>query len=193
MTEPILILADVIQHELGLKDGQVMTAYQRFTIPTEGLFIVLTYAGPSQIIGSADEIVDDQGLSPAPYNPLSGGSPPIPTGGMTEIQSITILYTIQIDVMAFSDDDGTNQARSRKEEVAMAVNSVYSQQNQEENQMQISRQPGPFRDTSFLESTEFLQRYTTDVRVTAATTKTKPADYYNDLSRAVPPLLTVNA
>lgn len=193
MTEPILVLADVIKSGLGLAQGQVMTGYPKFNIPTVGLYIVLTYKF-SQIIGSSDVYVDDAGIQVAqPYNPLAGGTPPDPTGGLTEVQSVTVLHEIQIDIMAFNNDDGTNDARSRKEEVAMAINSLYSEQSQEVNNLQIARQPTPFRDTSFLEETEFLQRYTSDVRVTAAVSKSMPADYYSDLSRAVPPLVTVNA
>lgn len=170
MTEPIKILADIIQHEMALANGQVMLAYQKFNIPTTGLLIILTNTGASAIIGSTNTWEDDG------------------AAGLTEVKTLTILDSVQIDVMSFG-----SEARTRCMEVAMAIHSFYSEQQQEANEMQIARQPGPFNDTSTLESTEFLQRYTTSVKITSAMTLRKAADYFSDLSRAVPPLLTVDA
>lgn len=170
MTDPIKVLRDIIQHELELDNEQVMLAYQKFNIPTKGLYIVLTNTGASTIIASIDDWEDDG------------------AGGLTEVQTLTILDSIQIDIMSFG-----SEARTRSMEVAMAIHSLYAEQAMEENSLQIARQPGPFRDTSFLESTEFLQRYTTDVKITSAMTKRKAADYFSDLSRAVPPLVSVDA
>jgi hypothetical protein len=195
LSEPILILADIIQNQMALSPGQVMLAYQKFNIPTTGLLVILSYVGPNVIIGSSDVFVDDAGVTVAtPFTPFQPGVPiPVPTGGLTEVQSVTLLYEVQIDIMSFNNDNGTNDARTRKEEIVMALNSLYSEQSQENNQMQVSQVPGPFIDTSFLEATQYLQRYTTRVKLTAATTKTQAAPYYNDLSRAVPPILTANA
>jgi hypothetical protein len=91
-----------------------------------------------------------------------------------EVQSSVSVSVIQVDIMSF---DGS--ARSRHEEVAMALVSVYSQQMQEKHQCQISRNPAPFIDTSTLEATAMLKRYTTTVTMTALFSKSKVVEYFD--------------
>lgn len=169
--EPGKIVADVLQSEMELADGQVMFTNQKFFIPTDGLFIAISYVGPSKVIANVNEAIDDGG------------------DGLTEIQSITMAHLIQIDILGYGND-----VRTRKEEIVMALHSIYSEQLQEQYHMQISRQPGPFMDTSFLEETKMVTRYTTTIITTSVNQKSKAvADYYTDFSRAVPPELTVDA
>jgi hypothetical protein len=168
--EPGKIVQDVIQHELGLIDGQVMFTNQKYFIPTDGLFIVVSYIGPSKVIASNSDWVD------------SGT-------GLIERQTVAMDHWLQIDVMSFSDE-----ARTRKEEIAMAVNSIYSEQQQEQYSMNIARDPGPFMDTSFLEETKMITRYTTSIRTKSVLRKEREIDdIFTDFSRAVPPLVTVDA
>ena len=68
-------------------------------------------------------------------------------------------YLIQIDLMAFSKADGTNQARERKEEVLMALRSLAGEKAAEVNNLQLARNPALFMDVSDLEETEMLERY----------------------------------
>lgn len=173
--EPGLVVQDILQSELGLTAGQVMFTNQKYEIPTVGLLIVVSYIGPSKVISNQNEWGSDG------------------AGGLTEIQSLCMLHQLQIDIMAFNNPSGTNDARTRKEEIAMAIHSLFSQSQQELYSMQIARQPGPMMDTSFLEETEILTRYTCTLATTSALQKSKPANYYSDFSRAVPPLLTTNA
>jgi hypothetical protein len=164
--EPILVVADILKSEMGLEDGQVMLAYEKFDIdPDGGLYIALSYLGPGQVIGSVNRAV--------------------PTAdGMDEQQSAAILHTIQIDLMSFD-----SSARLRHPEVALAIGSIYAEQQMEANNLQIARQPTPFIDASSAEPTKILNRFVTDVRVSALWSKTKAAPYYTDFSRAVPPQL----
>lgn len=160
--EPAKILRDILVEEMDLDAGQVMLSNQKFNIPTTGLYIVISYVGPSKVLSRMSEL-QDNGL-----------------GGQSEVQSIVMLHLLQIDIMAYNDPEGGNAARTRKEEIAMAISSIYAQQQQEQYAMQIARHPGPFMDTSFLEETEMMTRYTTTLMTTSVNRKMKDTDEYYD-------------
>lgn len=169
--EPGKIVADVLQSEMDLDEGQVMFTNQKYLIPTDGIFICVSYIGPSKVISNVNEAIDDGG------------------DGLTEVQSVTMAHLIQIDILGYGND-----VRTRKEEIVMAMSSIYSQQLQEQYHMQIARQPGPLLDTSFLEETKMITRYTTTIITTSVNQKSKAvSELYTDFSRAVPPMLTVDA
>lgn len=148
--EPGKIVADIIQSEMELTDGQVMFTNQKIFIPTDGIFVNVSYVGPAKVIASQNEAIDDG------------------ADGLLEVQSITMLHMIQIDILGFG-----NEIRTRKEEIVMALRSLFSQTQQDTYQMQIARQPGMFMDTSFLEETKMITRYTTTIITTSANQKTK--------------------
>lgn len=168
--EPGKILQDVLQSELSLAEGQVLFTNQKYFIPTDGLFIVVSYIGPSKVIASNSEWIDNG-------------------AGLIERQMVAVDHWLQIDLMSFDES-----ARTRKEEVMMAVQSLFSEQQQELYSMNIARHPGPFMDTSFLEETKMITRYTTTIRTKSVLRKEREIqDIYTDFSRAVPPLVTVDA
>lgn len=141
--EPILVVADIIQTWMNLNPGQVLLAYQKFNIPTNGIFIVLTQVSDQEIGG--DNFAQADGL-----------------GGQQEVAQDYVVEDIQIDIMSFDD-----QARQRRREVAMALRSVYSQQQQVQNLIQIATNVMPMVDASALEVTKYLNRFTTRIRVTS--------------------------
>jgi hypothetical protein len=150
--DPIKVVADILAHELPLDAGYIMLNGEKWNIPKDdSIFIALSYIGPNKIIGNSNEMDTSQ----------------------NEVQNVTVQDVIQIDMMSF----GTS-ARSRKHEISMALGSMYSQRIQEQYQCQIARQPSPMIDTSSLEGTEMLKRYTTTIAVTALFTKTKAAEYF---------------
>ena len=168
--EPIKVLVDIIQTVLGLQPGQVMLAFQKYDIPTQGLFVLLNYQGPAKTISN-----------------VSTSAPS--SGGMQETQSITKRYLITVDVMSFGDD-----ARLAKELVEMALNGVYAEQQMEANSMQIARMGTGWLDVSSLEETEYMNRLTMTIAVTACYQVQYPVgDYYTDFTRAVPPTVVENA
>lgn len=153
--EPILVISDIIQSELGLVDGAVMLDYEKFNIvPDPGLYVVLSYVS-GKAIGNNNYSIPS-------------------TSGMTEVQQAAMHHIIQIDVMSFD-----SSARTRKEEIIMALRSIYSQQQQEENTMQIAQIPGEFLNASSMEDTKILNRFTMSIAVKSIYSKTKAAPYYD--------------
>ena len=94
--------------------------------------------------------------------------------GLTEQQGVNMNELYQIDVMS-----ADNTARLRKEEILMALASIYAQQLQEIYQMQIARIPTQFNDASAVEGGARMNRYTLTVAVNALYTKEKAAAYYD--------------
>lgn len=160
--EPIKVIADVLQRELELQPNQVMLGYEKFNIPESnlGLYIDLVYLG-GKVISNANYSVD------------SGES-------MDEVQEALMLHTIQIDLLSFDAS-----ARVRKEEIAMALGSIYAQSQMDQHSMQISRQPTPFVDAASLEETKMLNRFTTTILVTALHRKVKAAPFFDSFPAAL--------
>lgn len=154
--EPILVLADVLQNQLGLSDDAVVLAYEKNVIPrTTGLYVSLDYVGPSKCICSAND-----------FDPST----------IEEIQSATYSHLIQVDLLSYDAS-----ARRRKEEAAMALNSIYAVQQMEKYTMQIARNPSPFVDASSLEPTKRLNRFITSVQMFAVHRKVLPNAPYFDM------------
>ena len=154
--EPIKVIADIFQTELSLVTGKVMLENQKVFITGEGLHIVLQYVAPSKPIGGHQGLITVDGVT-------------------CEIQETSFLHQIQVDLYSY---DGT--ARARKEEVMMALGSIYSQQKQGENFIQIARNIAPFNDVSTLEGTARLNRFVTTIAVTALHRKVKATTQYYD-------------
>lgn len=153
--EPIKVVADIVQTELGLSTGFVMLDYEKNFIPTtQGLYIALAY-GNEHAIGNSNYSI------------------PVETG-MQEIQEVSMLHEVVIDAMSFDES-----ARVRKEEILAALASVYSEQAQQKNLMSIAKVPRGFVNASSLEETKRLNRFVITVAVTALHRKVKSVPYYD--------------
>lgn len=142
--EPVKVVADALQAQMGLADDALVLDYQKNFIPkTEGLYISIQEIGARQI-GKSDYIDTTD-----PASPL-------------EVQTSAWLHMIQIELISY---DGS--ARARKEEVPMALGSIFSRQNQEKYSMQIAPLTGPPTNTSRLEETGFLNGFAYTVNVSA--------------------------
>lgn len=168
--EPAKVVREILKNQLGLTDDRIMFTNQKNFIPTDGLYVNVSYVGPGKVIGPVTEWVDDG------------------AGGLTEKLSMTMTDMIQIDILGMN-----NEPRTRRNDIVLALASIYSEMQQEKYGMQLARQPMSFLDTSFVEETKMVTRYTTTIFVTSIYQKDQPlGDFYIDFSRAVPPLLAAN-
>lgn len=165
--EAAKIIADILVAQLGLLPGHIMLTNQKWFIPEDqGLYVAIGYVS-GKVQGQNN------------YSVPTGG-------GMTEIQQISMLYEISIDLMSYDDS-----ARVKKELAYMGLMSVASQQIQELHNVQVARQPTPFQDISMLEESGRLNRYQALIAVTQLITNNVAGiPYYSDFSRAVPPEIT---
>lgn len=158
--EPIKLLADVLTNQLSViaPKPHIYLSNQKIDIDQVKLNIVLGYAGPGKMVfnGSFFDAT-----------------------GTNEVQECIVNHLVQIDLLAFDDTSGKNAARINKEIVLMALQSYYSQGLQEQYACRIGKMPmADFVDTSSLEGTAMLTRYTATVMITVLSQNVVPAAYY---------------
>jgi hypothetical protein len=173
--EPMKVLADILVHELELDDivvdnvelSPVMLYNERYKIPAtyQGIYIVLSIVS-SKVIGQVNRAENA-------------------TDGLTEVQGITRNEMIQIDLMSANSD-----ARTRRDEAVMALNSLYAQQQCELYNMKISRTPPQIVDLSMLEGSSRMNRYAITINAQSAYNRTKDAEYYDTFQN--PPTVKVD-
>lgn len=151
-TDPDLIVCDIIQNQLGL-DSQHIWAYdENIEAPKDSGIYVVVSTGTQKTIGVSSI-----------YNPST----------QQETQSISVAQELFIDI---TSKDRT--ALQRKEEVLMALGSVYSEQSQETNGVKITRGSNPL-DLSFIEAASALHRYRISCFIFYVKTKTVAVSYFD--------------
>lgn len=162
--EPIKVLADILQAEMGLVEGQIMLGLENWKIPkNEGLYVALFY-GTETPVGSNNDFDSDTN---------------------EEIQTLAMLHNVVIEAMSFDES-----ARLRKEEIVMALNSVFAQDHMDKYLMAINTLPQSFQPIPELEDTKQLNKYRITFAMNALHQKIKPVQYYD----AFPdPSVTTNA
>ncbi len=160
------IVADILQVEMVLDESHCLLGNQKWDIPADKLLFVVVFdkAGPS--FGAANYLDTDETSD---------------TYGK-EIQQSSVLHDVTVEIMSFDAD-----ARLRKEEVGMALASMYAQQQAEEYGIQIGRAQAPV-DASDAEPTGTLQRFVIRTNITALHQKVKNpptgTDYFNKFNGA---------
>jgi hypothetical protein len=155
--EPVKVLADVLKDELALASGQIMLGYQNWPIPKNaGMFVAISTVS-TKPVGTNNFLRDAE-------------------GGAEEVQQIVSAEVVQIDAMSFD-----NTARTRKEEILLALGSMRCQRAMIENHMQIARIPQNFLNASTLEETGMLKRFTVTLVIQSIKTKVKAAEYYDTI------------
>lgn len=153
--EPLKVILDIVQTEMGLTSKQIAAAYQDYRIPSDGLFVVGGYMGPSEQVANQSYLDDATNQ---------------------EVSESVFRHTIQLELMSMAPD---NSARIRKEEMLMALRSSYSLRQQDKNFIGIAWLQGDITDATHQEGTTMLNRYVTTCSVNALHRKIKAADYLN--------------
>lgn len=149
------LLRDIVQQEMSLKDNQIYIYGQPFLMPTgTGLFVVIEY--------KYSKVYSNRNLTP------------VNDGDISEEQNVNTqeFLTVQLFSRNF-------EALRRKEEVAMALKSVYAQQTQEKYAFKLSVNP-QILDLSSLEASAMLYRYDVPVVVLTAYQKTKAIKWFDN-------------
>ena len=159
--ESILIIADIIQNELGLTNSQVFIYNQDYKLPeTSGLFIVLVNDS-SEIYSNSNRYVGTVNNSQEVINLLA-----------KEEYSINIMSK-------------NSEARTRKEEVVMALISNYAKEQQDKYQFKIAQIPNSFTNVSELEGAGMLNRFVINLSVLTWKQKTKEISYFDQFTKQI--------
>lgn len=158
--EPIKVIADIICHKLNLPTNRVFLFNSINELPKDdGLYVVLqqTEFPPFGVKTEYKEI----------------------RGTYTEVQSYMTKCMITVSLVSKN-----TEARTRRYEANLALNSTYSQQMQEKYGFHIAK-CSPVANRSFLEASSRLYRFDTEVTVITAYTKADTVDYYNQFDNAI--------
>lgn len=147
-------IVSIITNQLGLDTNHCWIASQNRKIPAQAqeLFCV---------VGSSF------------FKPISSKSR-FNTETNTEIQEVYGRADIQIDLFSRNND-----ARIRRDEVLMALNSFYSANVQDEGCFRIFELPTFWHNTSYLEGSSSINRFTLIVPTMVWKTKEIVFDYYD--------------
>jgi hypothetical protein len=164
------LLVNIIKQEMVLPDAAVWIRDQNAVIPKDnGLYVVVGMVSAFPTANSTRMLDVTVGMTVEEH----------------QISEVQMMENIQIDIFSSS-----NSALMRSWEIIAAMQSFYSQQQQEKNNFKIFRIPRSFLDTSSAEGGTILNRYTITVPCLTwyrkDTVITSPlGDYYDDFTQRV--------
>jgi hypothetical protein len=177
LREPAKVIADILKHEMNLDDAHCFIGDQPWEIPADAKLFVAVHDDGGPVVGVSSEIDTTS-------NPLK------------EIQKVTIVHDVRIEIMSLWPG---NEARTRKEEVGMALESQYAQDVMDARNCSIGRIRA-LTNASESEVATRLLRYTVHANVTALHVKEKlNPPYYDKFNGATvdgtanPPEVNTNA
>lgn len=157
--DPLLLFCEILQQELSLANGRVFLWDQKIFQPTDsGLYIAVSVP------------------SCKPFgNTMQKGA----SGWDTAKQYLNMMATIDLDIISRGP-----AARTRKEEVLLALNSIYSQSQQEMNSFSIGRLPpgSRFVNLSMLDGAAIPYRFRISINMQYTVSKSKSIPYFDEFS-----------
>lgn len=154
---PLFLFCDIIQTQMNLPNGRVYLWEQKLFQPTDSDLYVAVSLTSCKPFGNAYEVVasDD---------------------GATAIQWVAMQGRVDIDLISRGP-----AARDQKELVVLAMNSLYSQQQQQANGFYISKIPvsGGFLNLSQIDGAAIPYRYKISYAMQYQTNLTTQIPYYD--------------
>lgn len=147
-------IVDIIRNEMGLDQQNVWIHSQNRKIPPQSQELYCT-------VGCVDFMPIS---SKSRYNPIND----------TEVQTVYGRASIQVDLLSRSIE-----ARQRRAELLMALNSFYSKEKQDKHQFRIFELPARFINTSSQEGGSEINRFSLIIRAMISEDKVKDSDYYD--------------
>lgn len=154
---PLLLFCEIIQMELGLATGRVYLWDQKIFQPDDFDLYIAVSVMTCKPFGNSIEF-DGSG------------------SGLNAVQSVNMMATLDLDIISRGPS-----ARDRKEEVIMALNSVYSEQQQEVNSFFIGRIPAgsQFLNLSQIDGAAIPYRFKIPVNIQYFVKKIQPVNYFD--------------
>lgn len=153
--DPILLLCDIIRREMNLSNEQVWIWDQKINSPKDYRLYVAVQTLNDKAFGNTNSF-DSAGNS---------------------IQSVNMWEQVSIDIMSRDQS-----ARTRKEEVLMALASNYAQTQQTTNGFYIAKQSTSFVNLSQVDGAAITYRFNITVTLQYAVKKSQAVPYYDSFS-----------
>lgn len=153
-------IVDIIRNEMNLNQQNIWIHSQNRKIPPQSQELYVT-------VGCVD------------FLPISSKSRFNPDND-TEIQTVYGRASVQIDILSRS-----REARIRRAELLMALNSYYSKEIQDKHQFRIFELPQRFINTSSLEGGSEINRFSLVIRAMISEDKVKTTSYYDTFNAEI--------
>ena len=154
---PVELVLDIIQTEMGLSQGRVILWNQKIELPKDDDLFIAVSQQTVKLFSNTNEFV-----------------------GTNFIQSVNVMSTLSVDLLSRN-----LSAKNRKEELIMALNSQYAQNQQSANGFHIGRVPAQFNNVSNEDGASMLYRYNISINIQYAVTKTKAAKFFDSFEHEV--------
>lgn len=160
VTDAFGLLCEIIEREMALPPGRVYWWDQKINKPADSdIYVVVSM------------------MSCKPFG--NTARPASSVSGLDAIQSINMQATVNIDIISRS-----TEAFRRKEEVLLAVKSLYSEAQQERNSFSIGQLPpgSQFVNLSELDGDAIPYRYNITLNMQYFVTRVKPVPYFDEFA-----------
>lgn len=154
---PLELFCDVIRHEMALAEDQIYLWDQKINIPTDSRLYVAVSVLSCKPFGNNTRFV----------------------GSGNAEQSVNMAAMLSMDILSKGPD-----ARDRKEELILALNSIYAQQQQELNSFYIGKISTEFVNLSQIDGMAIPYRFNISCQVQYMVNKTKAVPYYDTFDNA---------
>lgn len=152
---PLELFCDVIRRELELGTDQVYLWDQKINIPKDSRLYVAIGVSSAKPFGSTMRFS--------------------PGAGLDAEQAVNMIAKLDVNILSRGPD-----ARDRKEEVVLALGSVYAQQQQAANSFYIAPLSENFVNLSQEDGAAIPYRFTIPVTIQYVFRKTKSVPYFDD-------------
>lgn len=153
--DALLLLCNIIEKEMNLANDQVWIWNQKEFVPKDSRIYVNIGVLTCKPFANTNQFNDDG----------------------TVTQSVNMQEMISIDILSRGPD-----ARTRKEELILALNSVYAQQQQETNGFYIAKLSTTFVNLSEIDGAAIPYRFNISANLQYFIKKTKVVPYFDDFS-----------
>lgn len=153
-------IVDIIRTEMGLSQQNIWIHSQNRKIPPQSMELYVT-------VGCVD------------FLPISSKSR-YDSYNDTEIQTVYGRASVQIDILSRS-----LEARQRRAELLMALNSFYSKEIQDRYQFRIFELPARFINTSSLEGGSEINRFSLIIRAMISEDKVVSTEYFDTFNAGI--------
>lgn len=161
-------IVDIIRKEMNLNQQNIWIHSQNRKIPPQSQELYVT-------VGCVDFLP----ISSKSRFKMVDATQTEPEYG-TEIQTVYGRASVQIDILSRS-----REARIRRAELLMALNSYYSKEVQDKKQFRIFELPARFINTSSLEGGSEINRFSLIIRAMISEDKVKETDYYDTFNAKI--------
>jgi hypothetical protein len=159
---PLELVCDIIQTQMGLAQGRVYLYEQKINEPGDsGLFIAIGILA-CKPFGNNRKIVANSAT------------------GMNQIQVVNMWANLTIDIISRGPD-----ARDKKEQVLLALKSLYAQQQQELNSFFVAPISSSFQNLSQLDGAAIPYRFQIGAVIQYAVKQITSVPYFDSFSQPV--------